>query len=123
MISVDFVLRMHDHVIDQWGGASGVREMSSLLSALNRPWQTFDGIDLYKTPDEKAAAIMESVIINHPFFDGNKRTGYGLMRLMLAAYEIKINATEEEKYQLAVAVASGKIRFDEILHWLKNHKV
>lgn len=122
MIEADFVLVMHDRIIDLWGGAQGVREMPSLLSALNRPWQTFDGVDLYKTPEERAAAIMESVIINHPFFDGNKRTGYALMRLMLAAYGINIKATEEEKYQLAVNAAAARIRFDEILQWIKDHK-
>ena len=79
MISVEQVLKIHSIAIEKFGGANGVRDMGGLQSALARPFQTFGGTDLYPTTYEKAAAIGESLIMNHPFIDGNKRTGYLLM--------------------------------------------
>jgi death-on-curing protein len=52
-----------------------LRDKKFLISALKRPFQTFNGKDLYSTPQSKAAAIIESILINHPFIDGNKRFG------------------------------------------------
>ncbi len=73
MISKEEVLRLHHLSIVKYGGSDGIRDEGLLESALARPYQTFGGNDLYQTIYEKAAAIMESVIINHPFVDGNKR--------------------------------------------------
>lgn len=76
MISKGEVLRFHQLSIARYGGADGVRDEGLLESAIARPYQTFGGDDLYQTVYEKAAAMMESIIINHPFVDGNKRTGF-----------------------------------------------
>ena len=76
MISVDDALRIQSLLIDKFGGTEGLRDKKLLESALMRPYQTFDNKDLYQTPSEKAAAIIESLLINHPFIDGNKRFGY-----------------------------------------------
>jgi len=72
MISKDFVLRLHQLSIHLWGGSDGVRDISSLESGIIRPYQTFGGENLYNDVFGKAAAIIESIIINHPFVDGNK---------------------------------------------------
>ena len=69
MISVDDVLKMHDRSVDDFGGAKGIRNTGLLESALARPFQAFAGEDLCPTTFEKAAAIAESLIINHPFID------------------------------------------------------
>ncbi len=75
MILLEDILKLHDFSIQQYGGASGIRDIGLLESAIARPFQTFDGGDLYPTIIEKVAALGESLIINHPFVDGNKRTG------------------------------------------------
>jgi death-on-curing protein len=80
MITVEVVLGIHRVLIKKYGGHPGVRDQTLLKSAIARPYHTFDGKDLYHTSLEKAAAIIESILINHPFMDGNKRTGYVLMR-------------------------------------------
>ena len=82
MIKLEDVLKIHKLLIDQFGGSHGVRDKSSLNSAINRPFATFDQQELYPEPMDKAAAILESIVTNHPFIDGNKRTGYVLARLL-----------------------------------------
>ena len=78
MISIAEVEKIHDILIEKFGGLKGIRDHGILDSAINRPYQTFDGKDLYPDPVDKAAAIFESIISNHPFVDGNKRTAYVL---------------------------------------------
>lgn len=73
MISLKLAKELNEIIAKVSGGSAGIRDIRSLLSALNRPIQTFDGEDLYPTAIEKSAAIIESIIINHPFIDGNKR--------------------------------------------------
>ena len=94
-----------------------------LKSAIDRPYQTFNQEDLYKTPIEKAAAIIESVIKNHPFLDGNKRTGYVLIRLILLEKGLDILARQNDKYDFVVSVASGELSYDQIKDWIKNHMI
>jgi death on curing protein len=83
VISVEEVLKIHDILIEKFGGSPGVRDKELLESSVFRPFSTFDSIDLNPTTVAKAAAIIESIVKNHPFMDGNKRTGYTLMRLFL----------------------------------------
>jgi death-on-curing protein len=79
MILLDEVLLIHKLGIKRYGGSDGLRDESALLSAIQRPFQTFDGKDLYRDAYSKAAAAIESILINHPFVDGNKRTGFALL--------------------------------------------
>lgn len=90
-------------------------------SALNRPYQTFDGNELYPTPIDKAAAILESIVKNHPFTDGNKRTGYVLARLLLMNEQLDIRANQEQKYQLVISISKGELSFDQIKEWLEKN--
>ena len=82
MIPEEDVLSIHDILIERFGGIKGIRDKASLDSALKRPYQTFEGQDLYPTLIEKVSALLESIIKNHPFYDGNKRLGYTLCRLI-----------------------------------------
>ena len=123
MIDLDTVKLYHDEIIDQSGGSKGVRDEGSLLAALARPYATFDQQELYPSPAEKAAAIFESLIINHSLIDGNKRIAYVLMRLTLMDYYFDVMAFEEEKYQMTIAASTGQIRFDEIKQWIEDHLV
>ena len=121
MISVKEAEEIHKILIDTFGGSHGIRDTGSLDSALARPFQTYGNNELYPTPIVKAAALIESILINHPFIDGNKRTGYVLMRIFLLTNGVDINATQEEKYDFVINIASGKTNFEEIANWLTNH--
>lgn len=118
MIDVNKVIIIHDELIDKLGGGKGVRDWGLLDAALNRPYATFDGIDLYPTPFDKAAALLESILINHPFIDGNKRTAYVLMKFILFRDGIILTAPQAEKYKMVIEASIGNLRFDEIKEWL-----
>jgi death on curing protein len=118
MIDVDEVIRIHDILIDEFGGSKGIRDIKLLDSAINRPFQTFDMKDLYPSPVEKSAAIFESLIINHPFIDGNKRIAYVLMRLVLLQYELDIKANQDEKYDFVIKAAKSELDFESIKNWI-----
>jgi len=120
MIDLATVLTIHDRLIDKYGGSKGVRDKGSLLAALARPYATFDQQDLYLTPSEKAAAIFESIIINHPFLDGNKRTAYVLLRLTLYDFGFDIAASLSQKYEMAIAASSGVMRMYDIKLWIED---
>lgn len=127
MIELQDVVRIHEILIDNFGGIKGIRDHGLLESAISRPFQTFDRKDLYSNPVEKSAALIESIIINHPFVDGNKRIGYVLMRLLLFEFGFDIIATEEEKYDFVINIAKGKYHHTEIIEWIidkiQNKKV
>ena len=118
MISTEVVLKIHKLLIDQFGGSHGVRDKSSLSSAINRPFATFDQKELYPEPVDKAAAILESIVTNHPFIDGNKRTGYVLARLLLLKSGLDIEAPQEDKYEMVMAVSKGEWKFEQIRGWM-----
>ena len=119
MITKEEVLLIHTEVLRLHGGANGIREMTGLESAIARPYQTYDGIDLYPICFEKAAAIGESIIMNHPFVDGNKRTGYVLMETLLRIEGVKINASDTALYDFVIQISTGEKKFDQIVEWLK----
>ena len=120
MISLDEVLQIHNILIDSFGGKKGVRDTALLDSAISRPYVTFDQVELYPTPIDKASAIIESILINHPFSDGNKRTGYVLMRLILLENNLAISANEDEKYDFVISIAKGDFHFEDIKSWLSD---
>jgi len=123
MISEREVLEIHSILIGRFGGSEGVRDQELLDSALNRPYQTFDGQELYPSPVDKAAAIIESIVKNHPFVDGNKRTGYVLARLLLMNEQRDIHANQKDKYQFVISISTGELNFNQIKEWLdKNSK-
>ena len=121
MISLAEVERIHEILIDKFGGTTGIRDRGSLESAINRPYQTFDQRELYPDPIHKAAAIFESLISNHPFIDGNKRTAYVLMRLILSENGLSLHADDNEKYKFVLRAAKGEIKFDQIREWLTKY--
>ena len=121
MITLQEAEKIHRILIEKFGGAGGVRDMRGLDSALKRPYATFGKKELYPTPIEKAAAIIESIIINHPFLDGNKRLGYVLMRLLLLEQHYDIIASNSEKYSFVLSISEGELSFEDICTWIQKH--
>lgn len=123
MISIGEVLEIHNVLIKNFGGSQGLRDKNLLESAINRPYATFGGEDLYPSAVAKAAAIFESIVINHPFIDGNKRTGYVLMRLLLMQEGFDLNASQEEKYSFVIEVTQGEHSIDTIQDWINLYLI
>ncbi len=123
MIHIAEVLRIHEKLIEVYDGSHGVRDENLLISSVNRPFSGFGDNEFYPSPAEKAAAIFESIVKNHPFIDGNKRTGYYLLRAMLLLGNEDLAASEDEKYDFVILVASGKIEYPAILNWIKANTV
>lgn len=120
-LNKDLVFVMHTQLINATGGEDGVRDESLLISALENPFQTFDGMDLYKTIREKASRLAYGIISNHPFIDGNKRIGVLVMLVFLELNNIYLTYTDDELVELALGVASGKLRDNDILEWILRH--
>jgi death-on-curing protein len=108
------VMKIHQLLIEEFGGSLGLRDSNGLEAALNRPKATFEGKELYPRPIDKAAALLESILINHPFIDGNKRVGYVLMRLFLLNNNLDIEASEDWKYNFVISITTGKLKGQEI---------
>jgi death-on-curing protein len=108
----------HNELIDEFGGSRGIRELGGLEAALYRSYATFDGNDLNPTAIEKTSAIFESIIINHPFIDGNKRLAYVSMRLTLIENNFDLSASQGKRYEMTIAASKGEIGFDGIKQWL-----
>jgi death-on-curing protein len=120
VISIDEAIGVHKLLIETYGGSKGIRDKDALQSALSRPYQTFEKKELYPTPEDKASAILESIISNHPFIDGNKRIGYVLMRLVLLENGMDIRTTEEEKFEFILDIAKGKMKYEQIRIWIQT---
>ena len=120
MISFEETKIIHNILIEKFGGSKGIRDLGLLKSALGRAYVTFDSKELYPSPIEKAAALFESVIINHPFIDGNKRTAYTLMRLILLESGLDIEAKQKDKYSFVISSSKGEFRFEEIKNWIQS---
>ena len=120
-LTIEEVLELHRLVITQSGGGSGVRDPNALDSALAQPRMTFGGVNLYPTAVEKAAALGFSLVMNHPFVDGNKRIGHAAMEtfLVLNGYEIVASTDEQERVMLDLA--AGRLGRAEFTEWTRAH--
>lgn len=117
------ILELHQRIIEQSGGASGIRDISLLESAIAQPRMTFAGEDLYPDLLEKSAALGFSIIMNHPFVDGNKRTGHAATEIFLILNGIEISASVDEQERIVLEVASGKLKREAFLEWLQQHTI
>lgn len=115
------VIRMHRLLIQETGGSEGIRDEGLLDSALNAPFQTFDGEDVYKTIQAKAAKLGFFLINNHPFIDGNKRIGTLAMLVFLEINGIEINCTDDELIKLGLGLADGSVNNMNLLGWIIDH--
>lgn len=117
------VLFIHGRLIVETGGASGIRDLGLLEAAVARPQATFDGEDLYADLATKAAALMASLVGNHPFVDGNKRVGIAAAAIFLQRNGQRLTATNEALEAITLAVALGHMTVEEIAAWFANNTV
>lgn len=116
------VLLLHQLITQETGGSSGIRDLNLLDSALESVYATFDGVELYKSKEEKGARLGFTLISNHAFVDGNKRIGMYVMLTFLAVNGIEINCTNDEVVEVGLGVASGKMQYTELLQWVIEHR-
>ena len=115
------VIKMHRLLIQETGGSEGIRDEGLLDSALNAPFQTFNGEDVYKTIPAKAAKLGFFLINNHPFIDGNKRIGTLVMLVFLKINGIEIKCTDDELIKLGLGLADGTVNNKDLLGWIIEH--
>jgi len=101
----------------------GVLNIAALESALAQPRMTFAGEDLYPTVVEKAGALGYALIQNHPFVDGNKRTGHAAMEVFLVLNGYEMRAGVDEQEQIILQVAAGERNREAFTEWLRSHVV
>jgi len=122
-LTAEQVLFIHSRIIDETGGAHGVRDIGLLQSAVSRPQATFSGDDLYPDIISKAVALMESLARNHPFLDGNKRTAISATGVFFAINGLRLEATQKELERFALNMAVKKFSSDEAAAWLEKHVI
>ena len=120
-LSKEQILRLHAQLIEEYGGSDGVRDIRLLESALETPFQSFGGNELYPTVHEKAARLGFGLIKNHCMLDGNKRLGAHVMFVFLALNGIELNYSQEELYEIILAIAAGNKEYEDLLRWIFDH--
>jgi len=108
-------------IVNETGGSVGIRDLGLLESALARPQAIFDGEDLYPTIIDKAAALFHSMLFNHPFLDGNKRTTLGVVYEFLKQNGYKLIATNQEMINFPLKVENKHLDIEEIAEWLGDN--
>lgn len=115
------ILMLHSALIEESGGSDGIRDEGLLDSAINTPFQTFAGQDLYPTVLEKASRLGFGLIRNHPFVDGNKRIGTHAMLVFLDINNISLAYEDDEMISTILSVAAGELDDAGLLDWLQEH--
>lgn len=125
MIKLDVaqILHLHNLMCKTTGGSSGIRDIGALESAIYHAYASFEGKDLYSTIQEKAARQAYGIIRNHPFLDGNKRTGLFIMLIFLELNGIHLHFTQPELVELGMCIAEAKINSIQITKWIINHQI
>lgn len=120
-LSVEQVKELHEQVIGRTGGASGILNEAVLESAVNRPKAAIGHEELYPSLLEKAAALLHSLISNHPFVDGNKRTAFMAMQEFLRLNRYRFDVDTESALEMMLGIAVGEVNFREIVVWIEQH--
>ncbi len=117
------VLELHETIISSSGGSYGIRNIKALESAINQPRITFNQTDLYPDIISKASALCFSLVMNHPFVDGNKRVGHAAMETFLILNRYEIEAPVDEQVQIFLDLAGGNLTREAFTNWLKRHVI
>jgi len=121
--SQEKVLLLHKLITEETGGDPSLRDIDLLNSALESAFQTFGGVELYPTKEEKGARLGYALISNHAFADGNKRIGMYVLLTFLETNGIKIRPEVDDVARVGLAVASGTMKYEDLLDWIIENKV
>ncbi|MBL6987007.1 MAG: type II toxin-antitoxin system death-on-curing family toxin [Methylobacter sp.] len=121
LLTLGQVLKLHQRVIEQSGGAMGIRNQEGLESALAQTRMSYADQEQYPTLIEKVAALGFSLINNHPFVDGNKRIGHAALEVTLLMNGYEIQADVDSQEVVILAVVASNINRQGFLEWLQGH--
>jgi death-on-curing protein len=119
-LSVAQVLALHEGLVAEFGGSAGLRDKHGLGAAVARPAMTFGGEDLYPDLAAKAAALMHSLVLNHPFLDGNKRIGVHAAEFFIERNGHALDADDPELKRVTLTVAEGKVAIEALTIWFRQ---
>ena len=117
------ILMLHSQLIESTGGCDEVRDAGLLDSAIESPFQSFGGKELYPSIQAKAARLCYGLVKNHAMLDGNKRIGAHAMLVFLAINGYELKYTQKELSDLILEVADGKKEYEDILQWILEHEI
>ncbi len=120
-LNLEQILVIHEDQIDRYGGSHGIRELALLESALYRPQTTFSDRELYPTLYYKAAALLHSLVMNHPFVDGNKRTGTVAMIIFLKLNGATLDVVQKELVNIVLKIENKSLNIEDIADWLEKN--
>jgi death on curing protein len=120
LLSVEQLLEMHEELLEEFGGGSGVRDLGALEAAAARPAASFGGEDLYPDLASKAAALMHSLVMNHPFVDGNKRIGAAAAEFFVNFNGSDLSADDSEMEAVTLATARGEMSAEALAIWFRQ---
>jgi len=120
-ITLAELIELHRRIIQQSGGSDGIRDLGLAASALAQPQMSFGGTELYPTLAEKAAALCFSLVMNHPFIDGNKRIGHAAMETFLVLNGFQLNAEVDDSESVILRLAAGELERIAFTAWVVEH--
>ena len=119
-LELDEVLRIHEHLIVQYGGSFGSLNQSALESTLATPKQTMFGDDLYPDISSKAAILFFLLVKNHAFIDGNKRTAFACLLRFSKVNGYKLKASDNDLFQFTIDVATSVLDKEQVTDWIRR---
>ena len=120
-LTVEQIEKLHDSVINKTGGSLGIRDKGLVESAVNTPFQTFGGQDLYPSLEEKAVRLGYGLTMNHGFIDGNKRIGALALLTLLEINGKELKCTDQELEDVFLVLGAGEMSDTDLLDWVKSH--
>lgn len=120
-LTLDEVLQLHASRIERYGGQDGVRDISLLESAIAMPQSTFGGEYLHAAFPDMAAAYLFRIVSNHPFIDGNKRTGLAAALVFLDMNGVELKVDEDAEIDLTLRVAKGEATKEQVPEYFREH--
>ncbi len=115
------ILDLHRRVVERTGGSLGIRDLGALKAAISQPHMTFDSQDLYPSLVDKAAALCFSLVMDHPFVDGNKRVAHAAMETFLVLNGLELSAPLGEQEELMLRLAAGQVSRSDLATWMHAH--
>ena len=121
LIDIKQVLKIHDDLIEKYGGIYGIRDEAQLESAVLKPYMSAFGEDIYPTLFTKVAALLEAIVINHPLADGNKRTAFHVAEWALKNKGWKLNVHYDDARPTSVDIINGNMENKDVADWLESN--